>query len=336
MTERQAYLSLAASPGSLARRVKLLQERGLPLREIVRHLAAGPAPAAGPDVLTPDCSEYPETLLHLADPPLRLFHRGRPLSSLSRVKVAVVGSRRATHFGRTWAHRLGRALTRAGLSVCSGLAAGIDGAAHLGAVEACRADPKAAPPIAVLGHGWSLQYPAEHRALRAEVEHWGALLTEYPPETPPNRWTFPARNRIIAGLVDHLVVVEAGAKSGSLHTADFALQTGRSVYVVPTRPGQPNSEGVLRLLEEGAAPLISIERFLEGLGAADPQVLPKAPALTLVQKRILTALNDEVCEPSQLARSSGVEPLELMVELAELETVGMVKFSPDGLWRPCA
>ena len=192
-----------------------------------------------------------ERLGALPDPPFGLIGTGCPLEASLGTRapcVAVVGSRRPTAFGLQFTSDLAAGLGAMGAIVVSGLAIGIDAAAHRGALAV------GAPTIAVLGCGVGVDHPRTNSSLRRQiVETGGTVLSEYWITTPPNRWRFPARNRIVAGLADAVVVTEAAARSGALITADFALELGRPVLAVPGRPGAPASSGCHALLRAGAA-----------------------------------------------------------------------------------
>ncbi|HVR42561.1 MAG TPA: DNA-processing protein DprA, partial [Thermoanaerobaculia bacterium] len=210
------------------------------------------ARAESADAIVLGDPDYPPLLAEIADPPLALFARGdRRLLSLPA--LAVVGSRRASTYGLAAARRIARELVRGGVAVVSGLARGIDGAAHRETLEAGGAT------LAVLGTGVDLAYPPEHRTLRDRILECGLVLSELPPGTPPRREHFPVRNRIIAGLAHGVVVVEAGAKSGSLITARLALEGGREVFAVPGSIFSQTSEGGHRLIQDGAKLLHSMD-----------------------------------------------------------------------------
>lgn len=202
---------------------------------------------------------FPERLLRIPDCPAGLFYRGR-LPRHDRPAVAVVGARRCSSYGRGMAEKLGEALALAGAEVVSGLAVGIDGYAQKAALSAGGAS------FGVLGCGADICYPPENRRLYQELQEKGGLLSEYPPGTPPLRHHFPMRNRIISGLADTVVVVEARKQSGSLITADLALDQGRDVYAVPGRSGDVLSYGCNHLIEQGAGLVLSAESLLEHLG----------------------------------------------------------------------
>ncbi|HET6947555.1 MAG TPA: DNA-processing protein DprA, partial [bacterium] len=178
------------------------------------------------EVLTPRDPGYPRALLSISDPPQTLYVRGR-LAEADRIAVAVVGSRRATPYGVAVAEWLGRELVRSRVTVISGLARGIDAAAHRGALQG------SGRTIAVLGSGVDVVYPPEHARLVEHIVEAGAVLSEYPPGAPPLKHQFPKRNRLISGLALGVVVVEGREDSGALITADCALEQGREVFAIP-------------------------------------------------------------------------------------------------------
>ncbi len=220
----------------------------------------------GLEILTGNSPAYPEALKHIYDPPPYLFVRGG-LTEGDGVAVAIVGSRRASAYGRRVAEELAAGLAEAGVSVVSGMARGIDGSAHRGALGA------GGRTIGVLGCGLDVVYPPEHRQLYARVAAGGALITEYPPGTPPERYHFPERNRVISGLCRGVVVVEAGEDSGALLTVDFALDQGREVFAVPGSVYSRDSRGPHRLLRQGARLCESAADILEELA-----IVPRRPA----------------------------------------------------------
>jgi DNA processing protein len=218
--------------------------------------------------------DYPVALTGIADPPDVLFVRGQfPASGV----VAVVGTRRSTAYGNGLARGFGRAIAAAGWVLCSGLARGIDGAAHRGTIEAGGAG------IAVMGSGPDIIYPREHRDLAIELARHGAVITEYPPGTPPHGWRFPPRNRIIAGLSRAVVVVEAGVTGGALVTAARAVEQGREVFAVPGDVDRASSMGCNLLIRDGAIPVLGPQDLVEALslllGSPRPTASQPAGAL---------------------------------------------------------
>jgi DNA processing protein len=335
MTAREAYDLLARTPRCTPRAVGRMLDSGQLVEDLAKRMARPDTPTIEQPFVTPSCPDFPALLKELKDAPLRLFYRGLPLPRLSPHCVAVVGSRRASRYGMSWARRLGVALARQGISVCSGLALGIDAAAHRGALEVALTQEGAGVPVAVLGHGWDHIYPEQNRLLRRQIEEHGILLSEYPPSQPPSRWTFPERNRIIAGMCQAVVIVEAGPRSGSLHTARFANEAGRDVWVVPNRPGTLNSAGVLSLLRDGAIPMFEIEGFVGQLVEELRVTHPVLPALEIPRSLIpvvVALAQDEEGRPSELCRALGRTAGELAAQLAELEISGIVERRFDGSW----
>ncbi len=296
---------LTAARQALAERVPALLERVI---------------AAGWRWLTPEDSEYPSLLGQVSDPPLGLFVRGE-LAPAPR--VAVVGSRRPTAYGRQVATMLGEELARAGVVVLSGMARGVDGAAHRGALEVA-----AGVTWAVWGTGPDRVYPPEHGSLAEEIAGRGALLTEYPPGTPPRRHHFPERNRILAGLADAVVVVEAAARSGALVTARLAVDEGREVFAVPGSIFSELSVGPNALLRVGARPLLVPADVLDLLDLEAEVAVGPAPDTTSTLEGHL-ALGESVTA-DELAARAGVSVGDVLALLLELEVAGVVARSPDG------
>lgn len=202
-----------------------------------------------------DMPGYPDALKNIPDPPYGLYYLGN-LPENERFFVGIVGARMCTEYGRKIARELGKRLGEAGIGVISGMAAGVDSASHAGALMA------GAGTYAVLGCGCDICYPSSSRNLYAQIPNEGGVISEYMPQTKPLAHFFPERNRIISGLSDVLVVVEAREKSGSLITVDCALDQGRDIYAVPGRVGDQTSRGCHRLIEQGAAILYDIDRFV--------------------------------------------------------------------------
>ncbi len=210
------------------------------------------------DVLTCECAEYPPTLRQIYDPPVVLYVWGK-LTPADRQGVAVVGSRRVTHYGLQVAKKLSCQLARTGLTVISGLARGIDTAAHEGALAGGRT-------VAVLGSGLGKLYPPENQMLAERIAQQGAVVSEFPLLYLPDKQSFPLRNRIVSGWASGIVVVEAPERSGALITANQAAEQGRSVYAVPGGIDRPTSVGCHRLIQDGAKLVIGVEDILEDFG----------------------------------------------------------------------
>lgn len=260
----QPFALLAAATDEASARAALAS----PGADFVRYLDAVLAwrEEKGNAVVTLDDPTYPPALLTMPDPPSLLYVKGR-LDLLHVKGVAVVGSRSATPQGVEDAERFSRALSQAGLVVVSGLALGIDGAAHRGALSA------RGSTIAVIGTGADLVYPAAHQPLARQIAAAGAIVSEWPLGTPARAANFPQRNRLIAGLVGGVLVVEAAMRSGSLITARLANEMGRDVFALPGSIHAPLSRGCHRMLKQGAKLVETPDEILEELGFAP---LPKA------------------------------------------------------------
>ena len=269
---------------------------------------------------------FPQLLRAIHDPPPGLFVRGTvPLDVLARPAVAVVGARACSPYGRHVARLVGRELAAAGLVVVSGLARGVDGEAHRGALEG------GGVTIAVLGCGVDRDYPAAHAELAARILAAGGLVVaEYAPGVEPAPWRFPARNRIIAGLCVATVVVEARERSGALITSDFALEEGREVFVVPGEITSALSAGSNALLRLGATPLLSSTDVLVALGVELPE--PAAEDVSADAALALAAVRDAPIGADELARNTGLDAGRLAVALAELELTGLVAVD-EGVYR---
>jgi DNA processing protein len=276
--------------------------------------------AADVRVLLPDEPAWPPSLLADPEPPAVLFARGEP-ATLARPRVAIVGTRRCTAVGRSIAAELGRDLAEAGICVVSGLALGIDGAAHRGALDGGGA------PAAVVATGLDIVYPTRHRPLWEEVVAGGVLLSEYPLGTPPERWRFPARNRIIAALADVVVVVESHATGGSMHTVEAALERDRLVAVVPGSVRSPASSGTNGLLVSGAVPVRDATDVvvLLGLGATlTGHSALTSPAPGGDAGTVLDALGWEACTLEEIAQRCDAPLGPVAVQLAGLEREGWI------------
>jgi len=229
------------------------------------------ANAVGQTILSPDSPTYPPLLRELADPPLALFVSG-DAELLATPQIAIVGSRNPTSGGAATARDFARALSRTGLAITSGLAVGIDGEAHRGALEA------GGTTLAVTAAGPDRIYPAVHRRLAGQIAERGVLVTEHPPGSPPRRGHFPRRNRLISGLALGVLVIEAGPRSGSLITARLAGEQGREVFAVPGSIHNPLARGCHRLIRQGAKLVETVDDVLVELAPRLRAALAAAPA----------------------------------------------------------
>jgi DNA processing protein len=310
-------LSLAAPPEDLDAR----------LQATLDWLAADPTRA----VVTLGDPAYPPRLLETADPPLLLFVQGR-VELLHASSVAIVGSRNPTAQGADNARAFAAHLSHAGFTIVSGLALGIDGAAHEGGLAG------AGGTIAVLGTGLDRIYPSRHRTLAHRIADTGLLVSEFPLGTPPLRENFPQRNRIIAGLSLGTLVVEAALQSGSLITARLAAEAGRDVFAIPGSIHSPQSRGCHALIKQGAKLVDAAEDLLEELrprgtarqaaAAAEPQAADPPAADPL-----LDALGHDPASLDALIARTGWPAARLSARLLELELDGLVVRLPGGLYQ---
>ncbi|MBI4322253.1 MAG: DNA-protecting protein DprA [Chloroflexi bacterium] len=275
----------------------------------------------GIDVITWEDDRYPRRLLHIYAPPPVLYVRGS-IEPGDEWAIAVVGTRRATIYGRQVAERLAGELAANGVTVVSGLARGIDSCAHKAALEA------GGRTIAVLGSGVDVIYPAENAKLASAVLENGAMLSEYPLGTGPDAVNFPARNRIISGLSLGTLVVEAGVTSGALITADFALEQGRDVFAVPGRIFDRTSQGTNRLIQQGAKLVSGVQDVLQELNLTMiPQQLEMRQLLpeNRTEEILLSLLSGEPAHIDEIGRNAGLPIAEVSSALAMMELKGMVK-----------
>jgi DNA processing protein len=290
------------------------------------------AQAAGAIALAIDDERYPPLLRAIHDPPPLLYVRGDP-AVLQEPQLAVVGSRRASPAGLRVAQVLSGQVARAGLHICSGLALGIDGAAHRGALEA------GGKSAAVMATGIDTVYPRRHLALAAQLERAGCLVTEFPPGTPPLRQNFPKRNRIISGLSLGVLVVEAALPSGSLITAAAALEQGREVFALPWSMLHDGGRGCLRLIRDGAKMVQDVDDILEELG---PLYAVQQDYLAVAQPErnappdqswLLVLVGFEVVALDELVQRSARPVAQVLGELSALELSGQVARTAGGYIR---
>ncbi len=268
---------------------------------------------------------FPPLLLAIHDPPPQLFLRGSADAALLfEPAVAVVGARACSSYGRSVTRSLARDLAAAGLVVVSGMARGIDGEAHRGALDG------GGRTVAVLGCGIDRDYPAAHVELSRRIGENGLVVSEYEPGIEPAPWRFPARNRIIAGLCRATLVIEARERSGALITADFALEEGRDVLAVPGEITSSLSAGTNALIKLGAVPVTSAGDVLELYGVA-PAVRAVTP-LGSAAEALLARLSSSALTADELVRATALEPGESAAALMELELAGRVTLE-DGVYR---
>ncbi len=307
--------------------------------KLARGIAAGVEPAllqpgldwlAGPEnhLVTWDSPAYPRQLRDLADAPAWLYLKGDP-DWLARPMLAIVGSRNATPQGLRDAEAFAEALSQAGLTIVSGLALGVDAAAHEGGLRGL------ASSVAVVGTGLDRVYPARNRDLAHRLAAGGAIVSEFPVGTAPKRGHFPRRNRLISGLSLGVLVVEAALQSGSLITARLAGEQGRDVFAIPGSIHSSLSKGCHRLIKQGAKLVESAQDVLEELGRSLPGMTPAATpsAVPATPDALLDTLCGGPLSPDQLAGRLGLTVETLSVRLLEAEIDGQVARMPGGLYQ---
>jgi DNA processing protein len=291
---------------------------------------------------------YPQALLDISDPPLMLYVKGRT-ELLARPALAVVGSRNATAQGVANAERFAEILSQRGLTVISGLALGIDAAAHQGALRGAAGNAEAGSTIAVIGTGADIVYPARNRGLAHQIAEAGCIVSEYPLGMPGIAANFPRRNRIVSGLARGVLVVEAAAQSGSLITARMAAEQGRDVFAIPGSIHSPLAKGCHQLIKQGAKLVESAQDILEelrtfhspakvdrGVGDAggETQAVAEDPvAATDDDQKLLRQLGYDPVSFDVLAARCGTDAASLNGRLLELELAGLIEVLPGGLYR---
>jgi DNA processing protein len=291
----------------------------------------------GNHVLTLADSAYPRALLEIADPPVMLYAKGR-LDVLSNPALAVVGSRNATAQGVSNAEKFSEALSRAGLTIISGMALGIDTAAHLGGL---RPGKSGASTIAIIGTGGDIVYPARNRSLAHQIADAGCIISEYTLGTPAIASNFPRRNRIISGLARGVLVVEAAAQSGSLITARMAAEQGREVFAIPGSIHSPLSKGCHQLIKQGAKLVESAQDILEELKYSVTSSFPQNSGTSACSKnpiadRLLTAMGFDPVDANILAERCELDAASLYGQLLSLELEGLIEMLPGGIYRRVA
>ena len=282
------------------------------------------AAVEGHAILTLADADYPCALLEIPDPPALLYLHGR-CELLARPAIAVVGSRNATPQGVSNAEQFSRSFSAAGFTIVSGLALGIDAAAHRGGLD------RVGSTIAVLGTGADIFYPQHNRALGERIAREGLLISEFPLGTPPRGSNFPRRNRIISGLTRGCLVVEAALASGSLITARFAAEQGRDVFAIPGSIHSPHAKGCHALIKQGAKLVESAQDLLQELGMEGAATTPGANSAA--QTGLLASIGYDPCDVDALCARSGLTPDVVSAMLLQLELDGKVTSLPGGLYQ---
>lgn len=279
------------------------------------------------DIVTTSAGDYPRQLRNICDAPTLLFRRGDWLPQ-DELAIAIVGSRRCTTYGRRQAERLAGALSRAGFTIVSGLARGIDGAAHRGALNA------GGRTIAVLATGVRDIYPPEHAGLAMEIAQRGCLISELPLDQHPKPGLFPQRNRIISGMSLGVIVVEANRNSGALYTARHALEQGREVFAVPGQVDSISSQGCHDLIRDGVTLIRNADDVLAELGPlSSPSVLssevvvhhPRELVLNAIEKEILNLIQSTPVSADQILRTTQLDPSRVLATLTVLEMRRLIR-----------
>jgi DNA processing protein len=319
---------------------RIAQALTAPIPEATTQLIAHTldwAAQPGNHVLTLADPDYPPALLDIPDPPIMLYVKGR-IDLLSRMAIAVVGSRNATVQGMSNAEKFSDALSSAGLTIISGMALGIDTAAHIGGLHARKINGDAGSTIAVIGTGADIVYPARNRTLAHQIAESGCIVSEYPLGTPAIASNFPRRNRIISGLARGVLVVEAALQSGSLITARMAAEQGRDVFAIPGSIHSPLSKGCHQPIKQGAKLVETAQDILEELNYAVATVAVAATS---------TEVDEAGAEHSSLLQTMGFDPVALdtlsercnedvsalNAQLLALELEGRIEMLPGGLYR---
>ncbi|HSX42478.1 MAG TPA: DNA-processing protein DprA [Candidatus Saccharimonadales bacterium] len=280
--------------------------------------------------LTVDDSAYPSPLRELADAPDTLFYRGAdPAGWIGQPRVAIVGSRAVSAYGKSVTAKLARELAERGVVIISGLALGVDGIAHEACLEA------GGTTVAVLANGLDRIYPATHTRLAQRIlDQGGTIMSEYAAGMPGFKWNFIARNRIVASLAQALLITEAAEKSGTLHTAKFALEQGREVLAVPGNITSPGSAGANNLIKSGAAPVTSVEDIVYALGltTAHAQEQPRAKGSNPEEQSLLDLLAKGISDGHDLLIRSQLAASAFSQALTMLEISGKVRALGNNHW----
>ena len=318
----RAQLAALAS-GEVAAR--LLAPPAAASLDAVHHWLAQP----GHELVAWDDPDYPQALLDTPGAPPVLYFMGRR-ELLNRPALAIVGSRQATPQGCENARAFAEALSRAGLTIVSGMALGVDAAAHEGGLRG------EGSTLACIGTGPDRVYPARHRELAHVIALSGGMLSEFAPGTPPLKSNFPRRNRLISGLARGVLVVEATLSSGSLITARLAGEQGREVFAIPGSIHSPFSKGCHKLIREGAKLVETAQDVLDELRVPGIERAPAEPAADAPRNSIVTALGDDPCDLDTLIARTRIGPEALAAALVELELEGHVAALPGGKWQRVA
>jgi DNA processing protein len=311
LTGRSLEKLLAAEPADLDKSLDILEKKNI-------------------QMITFQDKDYPANLLQTIDPPIVLFTRGE-LKEADKFSVAIVGSRKASVYGKSMAERIAKDLSNRGLSIISGGARGVDAAAHRGALSA------GGRTVAVLGCGIDICYPGEHKDLFDRIAENGAVVSEYSPGTPPEGWRFPARNRIISGISLGVLVVQAPLNSGSLITARYAQEQGKDIFVLPGNVDDLRNQGGHALIRDGATLVESADQILEDLGiqieeTPRPQLTFAFESLTEEERKLVELLSLQPKHMDQIILESKLSTSQVTGMMTMLEMKGIVKRVPGNAY----
>jgi DNA processing protein len=305
---------------NIAEKIERWEE--LPIKEEIKYIES-----EGINILTINDPEYPVLLKEIYDPPFLFYYKGK--INFNDISISIVGTRNPSLYGLKMAEKFAFELASYNFTIVSGLARGIDTSAHAGAL---RANGKT---IGVMGSGFKNFYPPENKKLERDIIKNGAIITEFPSYTLPEKYNFPKRNRIISGLSKGLIVIEAGPRSGALITANFALEQGRDVFALPGRVDTLYSKGTNRLLKDGAILIEDVKDVLEAMNIEvknKEKIENKTISVTGEEKKILDAI-EQVSNLEELLIKTKIEPNKLLYILTELQIKGLIEELPGKLYR---
>jgi DNA processing protein len=305
---------------NIAEKIERWEE--LPIKEEIKYIES-----EGINILTINDPAYPVLLKEIYDPPFLFYYKGK--INFNDISISIVGTRNPSLYGLKMAEKFAFELASYNFTIVSGLARGIDTSAHAGAL---RANGKT---IGVMGSGFKNFYPPENKKLEKDIIKNGAIITEFPSYTLPEKYNFPKRNRIISGLSKGLIVIEAGPRSGALITANFALEQGRDVFALPGRVDTLYSKGTNRLLKDGAILIEDVKDVLEAMNIEvknKEKIENKTISVTGEEKKILDAI-EQVSNLEELLIKTKIEPNKLLYILTELQIKGLIEELPGKLYR---
>ncbi|MFN4226616.1 MAG: DNA-processing protein DprA [Candidatus Ratteibacteria bacterium] len=305
---------------NIAEKIKRWEE--LPLKEEIKYIENEEI-----KILTIQDSGYPSLLKEIYDPPILLYYKGN--INFNNISIAIVGTRTPSVYGIKMAEKFAFELAEFGFTIVSGLARGVDTSAHTGALKAN------GKTIGVMGSGFKNFYPPENKKLEKDIIKNGAIITEYPSFTLPERYNFPKRNRIISGLSKAVVIIEAGPKSGALITANFALEQGRDVFALPGRVDTLYSKGTNKLLKEGAILIENTNDILEALNIQmkGQKRIEKLKEPETEEEKLIIKVLEQPLHLDEILSKTKIEPKTLLHLLTELQIKGLIEELPGKIYK---